>query len=1247
MSGQQNGRGWRVFLRASGKAKTSFVRAILLGVLISQLALPPRALAPPDPPPAASQPGDGQLPGFLPAAERATGPGTRLPLTPEQRNPGLIQRQELVERAGGRTWDLTALDVASPEVMIPPGLLEWALEVTPIPHGVQLSYRGAKYDKKIYFRDGRSVRSIAQDNEFVFLLLDDGSLYAIDVSSLRFSIFAGQTYVYYVTRFDPAQLGDAGARATSVRFLQRRFVPADQSRAAQETSLILNPAAMSRVERIADAQTVEGLERSLEQVRPVPLHPRLAARYEEASRRNAQALAEARAEQARAGVRDEVRPPPPFVFDAGSVALVTGDGDEARVVGLVPRPAAAAAIGLQNVFVSGEVRLAQFLTEPDPVAAARRARALSPEAWGELDRILSDETTLIRFANEDLEAILQFPEASLDGTDAHVRQILNVEATRRRLGLPVRDRFTLAEWEHDFGAFREHVGRARQTADSARIPKMWRRILVAMADKARSIDWVKGLKKVGKLLAYGTGFAVADHALTGGAVLGYAADVLAGCLGWTMAHVPVLADVDYRSLLASSFAWQVALSNAVFLVAALAKPFTQFSVTRLMAVTGIRAYARLQISPGRLFAWIFGQQASRRAASMGYPGWVPVLATPEEKDRAIQRIFEIEEGGARPGDPTTVPILASRETRRAAVTAMNERITQGQKRHALARLLAVWEYATTNGIDPGRCAQALYGNPAALTEVIEKSETIHEIFESVPKEEWAEALRAEPGTFMATLKALRDKQLEIRAAELAQRKTFGQWLKRVVTLRFLRKGATLGDNIYKELANALPDDTSAMLSAQSFFVDNLITIGTESLYGSLADLSNPSMLTAQPHAPFNTHPIALASTATNDLSHLLAGASTNYLVMSRGVDTTNSAYRPAELVDGLAATGVRNPMSEGLHFLRGLFDQRNFSATEKLADMMVRRRILLLQSTFIMMLMPRLLLTGQGLHAGVIGTLSVIAGAVFCYGWPWPLLIQATSATAVAMEANKEKYDAALVGLSQGLRFQDDVMLESAVGRMRELYDLRDLRLADDEDLQNRLLDRHPEESLRSYAQRLYGLALAYPPVPGRANRMIGITATSIVAVTTTVLNTFLLTASFSDRDWTSVDWSKWELFSGISPGDGVLAIVGKAAIWTWMLWFGGRLFNVGWDYARLTIPGFMRPKNPVEEAALRERFDKAKEKLFQALGKGLLFGRAVQPVVAAEGPESAMARTCKEWMEAASGSTPAMATPQRPTGTQ
>jgi hypothetical protein len=239
----------------------------------------------------------------------------------------------------------------------------------------------------------------------------------------------------------------------------------------------------------------------------------------------------------------------------------------------------------------------------------------------------------------------------------------------------------------------------------------------------------------------------------------------------------------------------------------------------------------------------------------------------------------------------------------------------------------------------------------------------------------------------------------------------------------------------------------------------------------------------------------------------------------------------------------------------------------------------LFQSTLLSGLAVRVFMVGQPAEQAVLGQVLFMGCAMWAYAWPWVPYMTTQELHEKRMESKYSRQEKIRLRLSIAARTKDVELAEKSAAQLRELYSQADLKHAE-------VPTQKQGVSSTEYAKTLYDYSMKNPAFPKRHSELIASSMLGVVAVTTTVMATYLFTETFSGKlKLGGFNWADWNL-THVPKGDGVVSIAIKSAILTAVFWEGQRLFNWAWDELQLKRRGLSEEKRK----ELTERRDKAKK---------------------------------------------------------
>jgi hypothetical protein len=1048
------------------------------------------------------------------------GKAGRLQLSDAQRNAFYLLKQNLVNIKTGSTDDLSKLNLARPQVIIPVGLLETSLTAKLIEGGIELSYKGAAFAHQIFFNAGETAQSITHDNEFLNVLLNTGVLLTIEVGGLRKMLFACSVPVFTVGKLFTDQVDPLA----KIRYIQRRAPSLDRSTKAQEAVLDRRDSSRRHLIAIANDKTLEAVEQNFEKLKYLPLSAGVEADY-------------------------------PFLT-SGDLAVVQLDVPLGETITkIVPRGRIAQDVGNQATAFQGLLALAS----EDTAAAIEEISKLNDEAKAQIDALVNDDSRVKEYFDSGLaEAVALIPKASVRGIIGHAASSTAQESTASS-----RDRFTAAEWAEDTRYFNETIELAKTSATEAIAPTWMRRVGHAASERWQNLFKPKSVQKLTTMLKCAAAACVAygTDQLFGGTVTAASVDFLAGSLHWTYHQFPVLLNAPYSQLLALSVASQAMLPVLVYGAAALASPFTQGGIMRLPPMAGIRAYAFFfQISPLRVLSFFTGQRVAFNALKRGF---------------------------------VVGPNVALGEQRAANEAAVNRIIRAKTLKPTLATIVALGVVGYRAGVDPGELYVSASGidtsTQIGLDTAMEISADVRERLSQITTSEMETLLNQNAGELVGQLKKYREASAAI---SLPSHKDgwwarWSSYIRHKVKFSVLKSIGNYNEETYQDLARAVPDDFTGRLITRGYIIDFNISLLTAASTGDWANLAEPNKLHAQADGFLWSSKMVTAENVHQTFIHMGRGAAGDYLVFSAEASGVNVAHQPAELQDMKddEVTSRKGFIRESVDFAKTMFfNLRHTNLGELVGKSMYNGRVKLFQSTVLTGLSVRYMLGGQPLEQALLGQLTFMASAMWMYGWPWIPIKGTQQVHEAAIEEKYKAFKTLQMNLSQAARLGTNEQAEAASTEMMKFYDEKS-ELSYPE-----FPERTTEESGKEYAVKLFDYTKQNPSVANTYSGAIANIWTSVAAVVTTVLATYLYSSTFAgDLTWTAVNLTDWDLFTHVPEHDGVISLTVKSTILASLMWGGQRFFNWGWDSARLNIPHFMNPKTPEERATLEKRAADAK----------------------------------------------------------
>lgn len=1206
----------------------TFLRATMLGVLVTQLAMPARSFAEDK-----AEPGtvtesnfagvavegveitpDGQ--DLLKQLEAAGDARTRISMSAVKRNTGFLLNQTLVKKQRGRRqeWDLTLTDLARPMVSTGAGKVDRALEIRPIENGFALSIEGHEYDHEIRFSpDGIANRDLQVldydwDNELVYLLLSDGSLHAIEVSSLQPLMYQASIPMFYLGQAKTTN----GKPVNRIRLVARRVDPTDNSRAAQEARLDRNPANRKRLEEISNGDIVTRLKANLELVKPVDLAPEL----EDGLKRIAK--------------DGKARLP------GGDLGLIHFDGETETLVGLESRLASTAEIGLQLGPLSG----LWFLASPEAANHTKELAILRGAAQRTIDEVVSDPAEFQAFYDRNLQRTLsRMPRAAMVSLDGYVvRTMSRVKKTaENKTPDALRDTFTPEQWREDYAYFQDLVKTAEATAERAQARSWYNplryttgaRVATFFREKAQGFSLAKKMRQACTVLKYpllagalAAGVAGTDYYVNHGQNVALAVDTVQS----TWAHVqknvvPIFNNMDdVWNVTSRTIPARMAILFSVFAAAWLARPFMQHGVNKILTMTGIKyLFAKSTIPPQRFLATVTNRVPLLNAAKQGY--------FPLSFLNPLNGIFGLSE---------------------SAVLRASEKVDRKNTNRSLGVALALQTLATRNGVPVEELLQA-DGYKADRAEL---PSLVRRLTYDLGHGEGATLVRnfaPDPEAFVGTLQ-----QMSARAKAIAEKRGFRAAVPKAYTYvrsqlvrDVLLKTANYGEARYQMLWNPDPSQQFSNVVARSYAIDGMLTIVTSCYAGVFADPANPAGMAYQPGMPLlNTHPWMLLNDFEQMFLHLGASAANDFLAIFNDPDALQifQQYRPASAYDHPRRLGQRSAARDGAAMVWDVGRLRANNWVVAFGKRSWTQTITLLQGFFVVGMGLRLLegvLSGQGiesvfsgaslLHA-TVGQLYFLYLAPFAYRWFWAIYYNTWNTLTKDVKAIGGNLGDRILQLDKAIETGDVDTMEREVEQLVADYAAgrrdvpADVRAA---------VARRPGEDLKSWATRVLEFARSEPPLPEEPNENVGRASVLVGGIVTTVLAMTVMMASFEKRPFwgapmpdgsvPGIDWHDWNLWDGVSPHDAVPVLLLKSLATIYTMWLAGHAFNTVYDTGRWAWNRVRYGKGTKETTAAAESLNGAVKGFLTVPGIDLLAPKAPLVPPGAGAHEEACAKAVAE----------------------
>ncbi len=1093
---------------------------------------------------------------------------SRLALTAVQRNVGFLLHQDLIDTQTGKIWDLTDVNLSRPRVSVGAGLVARSLIVDRTPNGVVLGIEGNRYRHRINFNPGVNLQDFDWDSELVELLLTDGSRHAIEISSLgptsenmaQGLLYSAPVPVFYLGH--PQSIGARDSKPiTGIRIIQRRVDPVDRSRKAQEARLDRNPSTRERGLISANPKLIDRVVENLELVRPIPLAPEL---EEQLQRSSADGIAR---------------------LNAGDTALIHFDGKNETLVGIDSRISEAGMIGLQLGALSG----LWYVASPESQQATKEVFELRNSAKGAIASITDDDSATQEFFQSGLQsAMAQIPASALNATNAYAQKISARIGELKKLGTPdaLRDSFTLSQQLDDYEYYSEYLADLRTASrtneaksrwNPTRYPegRRWTKWLGGIGSNIADFDLPQRMRQAATVLkkpllagvaaaGIAAGAAGVDYMATHGQNVGLAVDTLAATWNHTIDYtVPVLRDLKYvQNMAMHSITSRTGLLLSVFLIAALARPFAQHSINKLIASTGIKYFFSYSVvPPQRLLAKLTFRPELIDAMKRGHlplellhplgslsPQWGSRLESASrrmsEKDRLRSLATILSLGAIAEREGSSVATLLSKGGAEGANAAGIENGTQNGTQNLTLALMDILAYS---------------GEGKLFRE-----------------------LHADPATFFESL-ALGRKYAQSKRLSTPNPQSLKALMRASVSRRLLSQVGNFQEARFLALNNPQPPQDFADYIARGYLVDGIFTLMVSSFSGSYADLAKPENLAFQPGSSLLwTHKYVWINDWEQIFLHLGASASVDFL--SAGLESREafSFLKPATAYDTERITGSRGFERDSASALGLLFNLRRNNYAVGFGERSWNQCVRLLQGFLIIGMGLRLfegvldgqpassILSAHAFEHALVGQLYFVFVAPFVYRWFWAVAITTTRTLQKQIAALGAGYAEHFTELSVALERKDFATAQREAEILAGLYS-RGQTAVPDKILQS--LKPLAGEDIGVWANRVLEACRSTPPVPETTNERTNKSIIFVGSIITTILAGYLMVDSFQDRPFRGFDvpegslgfdLTDWWAWNGMSRADSIPALMFKSLANIWAVWGAGHLFNLVVDAAKM-----------------------------------------------------------------------------------
>jgi hypothetical protein len=1086
--------------------------------------------------------------------------------------------QNLVDTKTGKKWDLSTEDLNRPNIKIPAGLVEWALNVKPAADnaGILLSVKGYKYAQEILFPAGVTLVDFDWDSERVDLLLSNGHRHQIEVSSLVPMLFQCN-----IPNFDLGLAqGVNGIIANKIRVAQRRVVSPDKSRAAVESNLNLNPNSQRHVVAIANGKLVQRLRENLELIKPMDLHPDWEKVAIEIGNREALALGE--------------EPDGKVHHKAGNTLLIYDDGETELVIKEEERAVDAALVGLQLPAMMAMWTLAS----PESAQASAELGDMQASAQEAVAELLEDPQSVQDFyASQVYGTFAQMPAAGLNAVAKYSQRVVGKVAAAEKNGTPhvVQDQYTHEQGVQDYEAIKSFVDKADQAAKKVAARSLLnplgyqpvRRLAFWTTEKLKNFDLAKRVRQATTVLKYGAaaatitaGIAGGDYMLSHGQNVALAIDAVAAVGSHVTDYlVPIAKTPQYfwDSILYSD-SRRLAVFAAIMGLFALARPFSQRSFNGLITATGIKwLFAYTIIPPQRVAANLLFAPKALDAMKKGYAPWYLMV----------------------PG-MSFVP---------SAVDAASKSIANQNRLKSLSAALAIHGVAADKGVSPLEIIQGL-ADPAKGAERVRELESVNRSMAFLLNHfghanlgaDLAKALQAEPEAFVQTwneAKSVATKLAEKQPGLLLKSAAF---LRTVATRKVLTSFGRYGDETFRKLLNPQPPEEYNNYVVRGWAVDGALTIFTSSKMGGYADPSQPDLLAYQPGVPvMATHRYLILNDAEQTVLHLGASAANDMLSAGNRSIPVMQEYGPAGLQDEDYTIADRGASRDMLRMAQLVFSPTNWRENNFFIAFGVRsftQCVTLLQGFLVWGTVLRVfepMLKGKGAASilemdsweqALIGQTYFIYYAPFMYRWFWAVVLSTTRVLDAEIDALAGDFRVKYTELQYALRNSQTAKAQKLAEELVSLYDERHIKVPTSV---LTALRQTADNDVNAWAERVFKACRDFPPVPEGANESANKGLILVGGVVTTVLASYLMADSFADRPFWgkgNEDGATWgfdpndlivldSYFNGTSAADSLPSLMAKSLANIGAVWGAGHALNLAVDTVKVA-----RSKPGTTEAA-------------------------------------------------------------------
>lgn len=1107
-------RGWLTSLRNTrfpGISQTLY--SLLIGILISQLAFPPRlASAAPDEPNTLTAENEGELPPaveFAEALEQGVQPNVEP--SPADWDAFHLINQSVVDRRSGQNWGVWDENYGRRLPRVTTGLLERKVTVTSLPGGagVELSYEGSRYAHQISLR-GRTVISWDYDSDVLIMMLDDGSTKVMDMPTLRHFLFKSAIPV-----FSPGPLMRASGEGTrpNPSSLKILYVVPENYDYSVNGRLVVPRRGVSDVDylvAVANQKTVDGLAESAEQVRYIPLHPDFEG--------DRQHLAQ------------------------GDILLVSGSqaaGNE-QVVGIFPRKS----LG-ETMKDQGSIALAQAkLFDRSEIDSLMEMAKDAGEQRSHLEQLLNEpEKAMAYFQQGFIHAFRNIPKDQLLALIAHADAMVKTDETRVK--------YTPQEWAR-YSEFLKSV--LTRATDSAKVwenvPSSFRSIAFKLSKRVAGYDYGAAFNKLARYCKYasyaaaGAGTAAALDYAAGGPVSVPALKLLAMAQEQLLKFVPILVEPGYMKLLwFRSIPGQLAVPAVILTAFLAATQFSQKGLNQLVMTTGIRAFARIQGNPIRLLSFITGQTHKFQAAKNG-----EIL-------------------------PLVNPLGEGMET---ALAGENQRLAQKQLRLALANVAAASVAGMANGVCPG-AVWTLSRNldpssPVGVGKALEVRDLILDELEQLTPNQWKAIIETtDRAAFNDMVMGY-----QRRAQEMARQGLRQSWWNKakqhvslMIRMKLMRTVAQYSEATFLELADSDTNQQVSVMHNRHSAIDWLFSLFVASHFGKWAS-GDMAARHAQPEGFLWSSNVV---NVENDNQLLIGGtraAATTHMVFNKEISATNRAHKiPVDFSDK-EVVGYLPFLKECGRFFHHLGNIRQNQPGEFYYNTMKKGRVQLAQSTFLIGFVPWLLVpclikgdlsplvsASHWQQAGFMQCMFM-ARALWAFAWPVGFTATAISNHETEIQGLYEQHKQLRAELYQSCRLG---MEEEAEKKLAEFI----AQAAKGNLAIPTVPARETNESAVSYGGRLVDFYLEHPRFAKSSTWKIMFPAELFYSAVSTAFATYMYTQNVTNevRLW-GMNWLDWDIVSHIPQGDGIIGVGVKATVYTYAAVGIQRVFNWVWDGQKL-----------------------------------------------------------------------------------